>query len=59
MIVINCEDEEMSREASDFLADKSYKFELYFTDDLASFGKGINSFIYRFEKDGTKNSVGL
>lgn len=59
MIVINCENEEMSREASDFLADKSYKFGLYFTDDLASFGKGINSFIYRFEKDGTKNSVGL
>ena len=59
MIVINCEDEEMSREASDFLADKSYKFELYFTDDLASFGKGINSFIYRFEKDGTKRAMGL
>lgn len=59
MIVINCEDEEMSREASDFLADKSYKFGLYFTDDLASFGKGINSFIYRFEKDGTKRAMGL
>lgn len=53
-LIINGEDEEMNREAAMLLREHNVDMEIYFTDDLATFGPAFRYSIYGFDANGDR-----
>ena len=53
-VIINAEDEEMNKEVARMVAERNYKIEILYTDDLAMFGEKFRYSLYTFDSDGER-----